>query len=217
VTANGEGAESPAGGLERERLERRAAAAESATITWNLFEMVLAVGLGVAARSLALVAFGFDSMIEVFASLVVVWHLRHPDRDGARITARAIHLVGLAFLALAVVLTLAAIWALATRHVPDESPAGIAYLALTILVMLGLASIKRRLGRRLGSAPLAAEARMSMLDAMLAASVLLGLIVNAVWGWWWADAVAAFAIAAAAVAEGVENRRQARELSDPAH
>jgi divalent metal cation (Fe/Co/Zn/Cd) transporter len=201
---------------ERLRLERQASIAEWVTIAWNVLEMAVTIGLGVAARSLALVAFGFDSMIEVFASLVVVWHLRHPDRSADHVTGHALRLVAVAFLALAMSLALAAIWAIGVEHVPKESPFGIAYLTLTVFVMLGLALVKRRLGRRLGSRPLVAESRMSMLDGLLAGSVLIGLIVNAVWGWWWADAVAALVIAAAALAEGVENWREASELGDSA-
>ena len=207
-------AASAAAPADREALERQASVAEWLTITWNLLEMAVTIGLGVAAQSLALVAFGVDSMIEVFASLVVVWHLKHPARDGTRITRRALRLVAAAFFALAMSLTLAAIWAIGVRHLPQESPVGIAYLALTVVVMLSLALFKRRLGRQLDSRPLLAESRMSLLDGLVAASVLIGLVVNAVLGWWWADAAAAMVIAMAALVAGVENWREASELQE---
>jgi divalent metal cation (Fe/Co/Zn/Cd) transporter len=197
----------------REALEARGLRLEYATIVWNVVEMVIAIGLGVAARSVALVAFGFDTMVELFASGVVVWHLRHPGRDSDRITARALRLVAAAFFVLAVVVTVGAVSALATGTAPDESPIGIAYLALTAVVMLSLGAAKRATGRRLESEPLAAEARMSIIDAGLALGVLAGLAANALFGWWWADPIAALLVAVVAIREGVENLEEARELS----
>ncbi len=193
-------------------LERRALRLEYATIAWNAVEMVVAIGLGIAARSLALVAFGLDTMVELFASGVVVWHLHHPGRNSDRITARALRMVAAAFFVLAFVVGLGAVWALATQATPDESPFGIAYLALTAVVMLSLGAAKRSTGSRLGSEPLAAEARMSIIDAALAAGVLVGLAANALFGWWWADPIAALVVAAAAVHEGIENLEEASEL-----
>ena len=197
----------------REALEARGLRLEYATIAWNGVEMVIAIGLGIAARSLALVAFGLDTLGELFASGVVVWHLRHPGRDGVRTTARALRLVAWAFFVLAIVVTVGAIWALVTAATPDESPIGIGYLALTAVVMLSLGAAKRATGRRLGSEPLEAEARMSIIDAALALGVLIGLAANALFGWWWADPVAALLVAAAAAREGFENLEEARELS----
>ena len=175
--------------------------------------MVLSLGLGVAARSLALVAFGLDTMVELFASGVVVWHLRHPGRHSDVVTARALRLVAWAFFVLALVVSIGAVWALVRGSAPDESPLGIAYLALTVLVMLSLGMAKRVTGRALGSEPLAAEARMSVIDAALALGVLVGLAANVVFGWWWADPAAALLVAAAAIREGIENLEEANELA----
>ena len=197
----------------RESLEARGLHLEYATITWNAVEMVIAIGLGIAARSLALVAFGLDTMVELFASGVVVWHLRHPGRDSDRITAQALRLVAWAFFVLAIVVSVGAAWALVSGAAPDESPIGIAYLALTAVVMLALGAAKRATGRRLGSEPLEAEARMSIIDAALALGVLIGLAANALFGWWWADPVAALLVAVAAAREGFENLEEASELS----
>jgi divalent metal cation (Fe/Co/Zn/Cd) transporter len=201
------------GGPDRQVLERRGLRLEYATIAWNAVEMFISLGLGIVARSLALVAFGLDTMVELFASGVVVWHLRHPGRASDRITARALRLVAAGFFALAFVVTVGAIWALITRSVPDESPLGIAYLALTVAVMLSLGMAKRSTGRKLGSEPLMAEARMSVLDSALAFGVLLGLVGNAWLGWWWTDPLAALLVAVVAVREGVENLEEANELS----
>ena len=196
----------------RDTLEKRGLHLEYATIAWNAVEMVIAIGLGIAAQSLALVAFGLDTMVELFASGVVVWHLRHPGRDSDRITAKALRLVAWAFFVLAAVVTIGAVSALATSSAPDESPLGIAYLAVTAVVMLALGALKRSTGRRLGSEPLAAEARMSIIDAALAVGVLAGLAANALFGWWWADPIAALLVAVAALREGFENLEEAGEL-----
>ena len=198
----------------RDTLEKRGLRLEYATIAWNAVEMVIAIGLGIAAHSLALVAFGLDTMVELFASGVVVWHLRHPGRDSDRVTAKALRLVAWAFFVLAAVVTIGAVSALATSSAPDESPLGIAYLAVTAAVMLSLGALKRTTGRRLGSEPLAAEARMSIIDAALAVGVLLGLAANTLFGWWWADPIAALLVAVAALREGLENLEEAGELVD---
>lgn len=185
---------------------------EYATIGWNGVEVLIAIGLGLAARSLALVAFGLDTGVELFASGVVVWHLRHPGRESDLVTAKALRMVAGAFAVLAVVITIGSVWALATQSAPEESPWGIAYLALTVLVMLGLGLAKRSVGMKLNSEPLIAEARMSILDSALALSVLLGLAANVLFGWWWADPVAALFVAVAAVNEAKENLEEAAEL-----
>ena len=196
----------------RNALERRGLRLEYATIAWNAVEMVIAIGLGIAAQSLALVAFGLDTMVELFASGVVVWHLRHLGRDSDQITAKALRLVAWAFFVLAAVVTIGAVSALATSSTPDTSPLGIAYLALTAVVMLSLGALKRTTGDRLGSEPLAAEARMSIIDAALAVGVLIGLAANTLFGWWWADPIAALLVAVAALREGFENLEEASEL-----
>jgi divalent metal cation (Fe/Co/Zn/Cd) transporter len=204
-----QGATSP----DRQRLERRGLVLEYSTIAWNVAEIFVAIGLGVAAGSLALVAFGLDSMVEVFASVVVVWHLRHPDGASDRISARALRLVSIAFFALAVVLIAGVVWSVVQEYRPGESPLGVVYLAATALVMFGLAAAKRRVGVGLASDPLRAEARMTFLDGVLATGVLLSLMANAVLGWWWADVAATLLVAAAAFAEGTENWQEAKELS----
>jgi len=198
--------------MSKERLETRAMRLEYATIGWNGVEMIIAIGLGIAARSLALVAFGLDTMIELFASGVVVWHLRHPGRESDLVTAKALRLVAAAFAVLAVVVATGSIGALVTQTAPDESPWGIVYLALTVLAMLSLGLAKRSVGVKLDSEPLTAEARMSLIDAALALSVLLGLAANVAFGWWWADPVAALFVAVAAANEARENFEEAAEL-----
>jgi divalent metal cation (Fe/Co/Zn/Cd) transporter len=174
---------------------------EFATIVWNCLEAFVTVGLGIAAGSLALIAFGLDSVVEVFASGVVLWHLR-ASASLAR-TQRALRLVSFAFFALAAVLIIGSIAGLVTGHHPGESTVGIVYLAMTALVMFSLARAKRRVSVALGNHPLSHEARVTALDGFLATAALTSLAVNSAFGWWWADTLAAAAIGVAAVFEGI--------------
>lgn len=184
-------------------LARTGRRLQRATIAWNLIEVFVTIGLGVVAGSLALVAFGLDSLIEVFASLVVLWHMAGsgsaPRRD-----RRARRLVAAAFGMLALYLTVASIRALVTDARPDSSPLGIAYLAITAIIMFSLAAWKRRVGRHLDSEPFLAEARMTYLDGWLATAILVALALNATLGWSWADSAAALIVAAAAGREAIE-------------
>jgi divalent metal cation (Fe/Co/Zn/Cd) transporter len=198
---------------DRAALQRRARRLEYATIAWNVGEAAFTVTLGIAAGSLALVGFGTDSLIEVFASAVVVWHLHpggdadHPDR-----TRLALRLVAIAFLVLAGVLAVLATRDLLTGRQAGESPLGIAYLAVTALVMFGLATAKRRTAAALRSAPLRSEAAMTFLDGILSLLTLSGLALNALADWGWADPAAALLVAIAALNEARENWEEAGEL-----
>jgi divalent metal cation (Fe/Co/Zn/Cd) transporter len=188
----------------RTALLARAVRLEYLTIGWNVGEAALTIGLGIAAGSLALIGFGADSVVEIAASLVVVWHARgdteHPPR-----TALALRLVAAAFAVLSVSLFFLAVRDLTSGRRPEESWFGIAYLAVTVVVMFGLARSKHRLADRLGSAPLRSEAAMTRLDGFLAAGTLVGLVLNAVLAWWWADPAAAVLVAVAAANEAREN------------
>jgi divalent metal cation (Fe/Co/Zn/Cd) transporter len=197
---------------ERRRLERLGSRLQWATIGWNTMEVFVTIGLGLAARSLALIAFGLDSLVEVFASLVIIWHL-HPGAAGhqAGRDRRALRLVGVAFAVLAIYLVVAGVRQLVSRGEPDSSPLGIAYLAVTALVMFGLAHWKRGVGRALESDPFGAEASMTFLDGCLATSILVALALNLVLGWWWADPAAALLIGAVAAREAREAWQEGSE------
>jgi hypothetical protein len=192
----------------------RAIRLEYATIGWNTLEVAITIALGIAAGSLALVAFGLDSLVEICASSVVIWQLR--SRDAVR-TGRALAVVGMAFFALAVLLIAGASTSLLEGRRPDESVAGAAYLAVTALVMFSLSIAKRRLGIELGEHPLAHEARITFLDGLLATGVFLALLANLALGWWWADAIAASAVGVAAIPEGLDAWRDSRDLTRIAH
>jgi divalent metal cation (Fe/Co/Zn/Cd) transporter len=188
----------------RQHLRRTALRLEYATIAWNGFEGAAAIAAGIVAHSVALTAFGLDSAIEVLASSVAAWQLREggPHRDRA-----ALRIIGACFLVVAVYIGVEAILRLMSGERPRGSPFGIAITTAAVVVMTVLGAAKSRLGRVLGNAVLLAEARFSLVDAGLSATVLLGLALNLALGWWWADPVAALAIAVLAVVEGVEGVR----------
>jgi divalent metal cation (Fe/Co/Zn/Cd) transporter len=138
----------------------------------------------------------------------------HTSHERVERERRALRLVAVAFLLLAVVLVSASVRDLVTRREAGESLFGIGYLAVTALVMFGLAIWKRRVATRLGSSPLQAEARMTLLDGMLSVLTLSGLALNAAFGWWWADPGAALVIAVVALNEARENWEEASELGE---
>ncbi|HEY7936321.1 MAG TPA: cation transporter [Candidatus Limnocylindrales bacterium] len=193
------------------RLLRHAFQLEYATIAWNTLEGVVAIVAGLSAGSVALVAFGLDSSVEVFASIVVVLELRGADRSGEH---RAVRLIGVGYLLVGVYVAWDTITSIASGHRPDASPLGIAFLAVTVVVMLLLAAGKLRVGRAIASPTVLADGRFSLVDGALAGSVLVGLVLTAILGWWWADAVLAGVIAVFALREGAEAwRRHDRQAS----
>ncbi|MEX0795341.1 MAG: cation transporter [Acidimicrobiia bacterium] len=192
---------------------RRALALEYATVAWNVGEAFLALGLGAVAGSLALVAFGATSIVEVFASVVVIWHLKPGERpDLARRSFRALRLVAMAFLVLGLALGAISIRDLVSGRVAGESWWGVAYLAVTAVVMFVLARAKKRLAERQGLEPLKAEATMTFLDGVLSVGTLIGLALNAAFGLWWADPLAALFVSVFALNEARENWHEAGEI-----
>jgi divalent metal cation (Fe/Co/Zn/Cd) transporter len=185
----------------RAGLERRARLLAWATIAWNVIEGVIAVGAGVAAGSLALVGFGLDSFVEVFAGSVVLWQLRGVAEERE---ARALRLIALSFFAVAAYVVAEAIRDIAVGSEAGESGVGIALAAVSLAVMPALAWAKRRTGRALGNPVVVADSTETALCSYLSAVLLAGLVVNATVGWWWADTLAALVIAGLAVREGLE-------------
>lgn len=190
-----------------ERLRRRGLALAGLTIAWNVVEGIVAVAAGVAAGSIALVGFGFDSTVEVLSAWVVVWQFRAElrggyDEDRER---RALRLIGVTFFVLAAYVSIEAVRDLffldAQVH---ESTIGIALAALSLLVMPVLAWAKKRTAARLGSPTLRADATETLLCTWLSLTLLVGLVLNATVNWWWADPVAALIIAGLAAREGLD-------------
>jgi divalent metal cation (Fe/Co/Zn/Cd) transporter len=191
---------------------RQALRLEYLTVGWNSLEVVVTIGLGIASGSLALVAFGLDSLIEIFASTVVLWHLR--GEGGGAKTRRAMGLVALAFFGLAAILIVAAVQGLVSGREADQSPLGIGYLTITAVVMFTLSWRKRLLSTSLENHPLEHEARITFLDGLLATGVLLALVANAAFGAWWADPIAAAFVGLAAIPEGLDALGDSRRPDD---
>lgn len=182
-------------------LQRRALLLAYLTIGWNALEAVAAVGFGIAARSIALVGFGLDSLVEVFAASVVVWHLRGVGEERER---KALRLIAISFFVLAAYVTVEALRDLVVRSEAGESIPGIALAILSLAIMPALAWAKRKVGREMNSPVVLADSKETLLCSYLSAVLLVGLVLNAIVGWWWADPLAAFGIAYLAFHEGRE-------------
>lgn len=185
----------------RSRLERRAQLLAWATIVWNVAEGVVAVGAGAAAGSLALVGFGLDSFVEVFAGGVVLWHLRGAPEERER---RALRLIAVSFFGIAAYVVAEGVRDLVVGDEAGESGVGIVLAAVSLGLMPALAWAKRRTGRALGNPVVIADSTETALCAYLSAVLLVGLVVNAATEWWWADTLAALVIAGLAAREGRE-------------
>ncbi|HXV62826.1 MAG TPA: cation transporter [Vicinamibacteria bacterium] len=193
-------------------LERRALVLEYFTIAWNVIEALVALVAGWVAGSIALVGFGLDSLIEVTSAVALVWRLRRSGDPDAELEAerKALRVVGYTFFALAAYVTLQAGSILLRRAPPEESLVGIALAAVSLIVMPWLGFAKKRLAKRLGSRALEADATETLVCSYLSLTLLVGLGANAVWGWWWADPVAALAIVAFVLHEGKEALEHSR-------
>jgi len=183
-------------------LQRRIRWIVTATIAYNVVEATVALAAGAAASSAALVAFGLDSTIEVLSAAAVAWQFTR--RDPERWERGTLRVIAVAFFALAMYVVASSAWALTTRVEAEHSLIGIILTALSVVIMPFLSLAERRAGREAGSATAVADAAQTLLCTYLSAAVLLGLVLNSAFGWWWADAVAGLVIAAFAVREGVE-------------
>jgi divalent metal cation (Fe/Co/Zn/Cd) transporter len=172
-------------------LLRRGRVLEVITLAWNVVGMIVLGVAAVRAGSVALAGFGLDSLIEVGASTVVLWELSGTGEARQR---RALRLIAAAFLALAAYLLVQTAVVFASGFHPQSSPLGITWTAFTAAAMFSLAAGKNRTGRALNNPVLISESRVTMIDGLLACAVLLGLVLNATLGWWWADPAAGLVI-----------------------
>jgi divalent metal cation (Fe/Co/Zn/Cd) transporter len=184
----------------RRQLRRRGLILEYSTLGWNVVEIGFLVWAAIQARSVALAGFALDSFIEIFASLVVVSQLRGTADPQSE--SRAVRLIGFAFFGLAVYIAIQSVVTVASGIRPDSSPMGIAWLAATCLVMFGLAAGKARTGAELKNPVLSAEAKVTVIDGALAGGILVGLLLNAIFGWWWADIAAGIILIGYGLREG---------------
>src|SRR4051794_32624045 len=181
-------------------LRRRIRLLVAATITYNVVEAIIAISAGTVAGSIALIGFGLDSVIEVSSAAAVAWQFSAPDPERReKVTLRVI--AG-SFFALAAYVTVEALRTLVTGNEPGSTPVGIALVAASVVVMPFLSWAQRRAGREFGSASAVADSRQTLLCTYLSAAVLVGLVLNAALGWWWADPVVALGLAVVAVREG---------------
>lgn len=189
---------------DRLRLRRAGIALEVVTLAWNVVGVVLLAILAYRSGSVALLGFGLDSLIEIGASTVVIWELTGSDERRQRLGLR---LIGVGFALLAVYLLVQAVVALVSGHRATPLLGGIWWTALTAIAMFLLAFGKHRVGRRLEDSVLLTEGRVTLVDGILAASVLVGILLNALFGLWWADPVAGLVIVFYAVREALSALR----------
>ncbi|MCU0635067.1 MAG: cation transporter [Gemmatimonadaceae bacterium] len=195
--------------FDRAPVARRGVVLTWINLVYNAIEAVISLAAGVVAGSVSLIGFGIDSTIELSSSVMALWRLQvDSDVDRrARAERVGLRLIGASFLALAAFVTYEAGEALWRREVPDESPVGIAIAACSALCMPLLARAKRRVAEQLGSGTLAADARQTDFCAYLSVILLVGLALNALFGWWWADPVAALAMVPIIAREGADGIR----------
>jgi divalent metal cation (Fe/Co/Zn/Cd) transporter len=190
----------------RDRAQRRALARRARALTylglgWHVLEAAVAIGAGVVAGSVALIGFGADSVIEVGAGLVVLWLVTGGRVSSGDSERRAQRLIAASFVLLAAYVTIESAHDLVGGHHPATSWLGVGLAAITLAVMPPLAAAKRRVAAALESSAVASESRQTILCAYLSAALLIGLLANAIVGWWWADPIGALLIGAVALRE----------------
>lgn len=186
---------------DRTPLVARGRQLEYFTIIWNCLESIVAIGAGLMAGSIALVGFGFDSVIESLSGATLLWRLREGEK-GERRERTALKIVGVSFLLLAGYVAFDAAKSLIGRQPPEASYVGIGLALLSLVVMPLLASKKRRVAAQLNSRALQADSRQTDLCAYLSAILIGGLLLNALFGWWWADPLAALVMVPIIAKEG---------------
>jgi divalent metal cation (Fe/Co/Zn/Cd) transporter len=183
-------------------LVRRARALAWLGVGWHGIEAAIAIGAGAVAGSIALVGFGADSLVEAAGGFVVLWRFGAARASSATAERRAQQLIAASFFVIAIYVGVEALRSLTGGAEPQVSWVGIGLSAFTLATMPPLAIAKARVGEALGSPATKSESRQTMLCAYLSAALLVGLGLNALAGWWWADPIAALVIATVAVNEG---------------
>ncbi|RJQ82095.1 cation transporter [Amycolatopsis panacis] len=183
-------------------LRRRIRWLVAGTITYNVIEALVAIAAGAVASSAALVAFGLDSVAEVLSAVAVAWQFAGADPE--RRERAALRMIAVSFFLLAAYVAGDSVWSLVRSEAPEHSTAGIVLAAVSLVIMPVLSGAQRRAGRELGSASAVADSKQTLLCTYLSAVLLGGLLLNTVFGWSWADPVAALVIAVVVVREGRE-------------
>ncbi|OKL47346.1 cation diffusion facilitator family transporter [Boudabousia marimammalium] len=183
-------------------LERRIRLIVSVTIGWNIIEAIVAITAGGIASSSALIAFGLDSLIEVMSAFAVGWQFSSANPEARE--RIALKVIAISFFGLAAYVGASSVLSLAGYASPEHSLVGIILASLSLIVMPLLSAFERKTGRELGSATAVADSQQTLICAYLSAAVLVGLLLNSVMGWTWADPLAALVISIVALREGVE-------------
>jgi divalent metal cation (Fe/Co/Zn/Cd) transporter len=186
----------------RALLTRRVRLLVAATIGYNVVEAVIAISAGAAASSTALIGFGLDSVIEVASAAAVAWQFSGADPEARERTA--LKVIAVSFFALALYVAVESVRALVNAEPAEHSTVGIVLAAVSLLVMPFLSHAQRRTGRELGSASAVADSKQTLLCTYLSGVLLVGLLLNSLFDWSWADPAVALVIAAVAVKEGRE-------------
>jgi divalent metal cation (Fe/Co/Zn/Cd) transporter len=192
---------------DRPRLERRARLLAWGGIGWHAFEFAVALAAGIAAGSVALVGFGFDSLIEAAAGVTIIWRFSGSRLASASSERRAQQVIALSYFVLAAFIAVESVRVLVGGHEPGVSWVGVALAAVTAPTMPLLARAKQKVGHAIGSAATVGEGGQNMICAYLSVALLVGLLANGLFGWWWADPLAALVIGAVALREGFETWR----------
>jgi divalent metal cation (Fe/Co/Zn/Cd) transporter len=180
-------------------LIKRGIVLEYITLGWNVIGVVIVIAAAIPARSVALAGFGIDSLIEIFASVIVIWQLKSINKSKEKFAEK---LIGYAFFTLATYIVFQIIYALSTGVHPKQTLLGTVWLSFTAVAMLLLAYGKKVTGDAIPNSVLQTEAKVTVIDALLAISVLIGLIVNMLFGIWYADLIAAGVIVYYGIKEG---------------
>ena len=200
----------------KEKLHRRGVRLEVFTITWNVIESFVAIGVGLLVGSVALVGFGVDSGIEVISAVALLWRLLKAgpnaslSEEGAA-ERKALYLVAATFFLLAAYITYEGVGSLISQEGAKTSTVGIILATVSILIMPTLAYLKGRTGREMGSRALVADSKETWVCAYLSFALLAAVGLNAAFGWWWADLVGALAMLPVILWQGWETLEEARE------
>ena len=199
-----------------DQLHRRAVRLEWLTTGWNLLEAIIALGAGLLSGSVALIAFGFDSLIEVLSAVALLWRLLSTGptataAEQSRAERRALYLVAITFFLLAAYIAIDATQGLIARSAPETSPIGLGLSVASLIAMPSLGYAKQVTARQMGSKALAADAIETWVCAYLSAALLLGLGLHGLMGWWWADSAGALIMVPFILWQGLKAIQEARE------
>lgn len=184
----------------KKQLYKKVLALQYLTIAWNVIEGVVTISVGILTGSVSLFAFGLESWVEVFSSLVAVWELKG---IGTVRRKSALKMISLALLVVAIYIAVNAIDSFIDGHHAKPTSLGMAYMASVTVVMFILGSVKRQFGHKMKNPVILAESNFTILDSALSGSILVGLLLNAWLGWWWTDQLLALLIAGNAFREGL--------------